>query len=255
MFNRKAKTPLPETATTEAAQDTVKPGLAIKLSEDVKDALARVEETIGQQRRIDEVLNRARTELAAFESEREAAVARLSAIESEAALAAVEPDKTARRLVTSLRDQIEFATAKRSGLEGRISMANDAVVAAKHELAVCWKRWQRDIASEFLASIYAGAIEEFLTVVNQATALGMALDVAANNRLLAIARNTVLSDPSSPLQNPANPARRRWHSDAEARVLHESVLEIRRMVQPHLGSEFADTPAVMEEVADEQQPA
>jgi len=178
-------------------------------------------------------------------------MARLSASESEAALATTEPDKAVRRVVTSLRDQIEFATARVSGLEGRTSIANDGVASAKRDLSVCWTRCQRDIATAFFATIYTTAIEEFMAVVNQATALGMAVDASANSRLLGIARNTVLSDPSSPLQNPANPARRLWHSDAEARMLHESVLEIRRLVQPHLGSEFGDAPAATEEVADD----
>jgi len=59
MFNRKVKTPLPEMVSTEVARDVGKPGLVIELSQDVKDALARLEEAIGQQRRIDEALCRA----------------------------------------------------------------------------------------------------------------------------------------------------------------------------------------------------
>ena len=73
------------------------------------------------------------------------------------ALADVESDKTARKQVTSLPDQIAFATAKVSGLEGLMSIGNDGVVGAKHDLRSAGNAGSPGAADPSSAPAEAGA--------------------------------------------------------------------------------------------------
>jgi hypothetical protein len=71
-----------------------------------------------------------------------------------------------------------------------------------------------------------------------ATALG-------HNRLNAIARHTVLCDPSDPERNPANPRRSGWQTDPVSGPLYQHLREIAATVRPYLEG-FEDAPTLAE---------
>ena len=111
------------------------------------EAASRAQKELEQ---IDAAITATDTELATAKGGMDAARAALGAAEAEATLHGGGTDKPARRALLTARDEHEFLTARFEGLQARRKTALDALVQARHRVAVSYRTWQRQEVEQFV---------------------------------------------------------------------------------------------------------
>jgi hypothetical protein len=200
------------------------------------EAASRAQKELEQ---IDGAITTTNTELATAKAGMDAARAALGAAEAESTLHGGGADKPARRALLMARDEHDFLTARFEGLQARRKTAVDALVLARHRVAVSYRTWQLEQVEQFINAVYQPAMERFVSVVRMAAGVGSALD---SNMLTAIGHDTVLRNPADWERNPASARRTGWQSDP----LYLRLSELVALVRPHLSEEVAD-PAAQED--------
>ena len=238
LFTKQTSTLKP---TGKLAETHNAPPPLVELSPELLEAMARVERATAEQRRIEAALSTAKAELSALDGERALASANLSTVESEAALAGVNPSKGPRDKILALRDQLTFASAKVTGLEGRLQIAIEASNSSKRDLTESWISYQRSLTSEFLEK-YTDAVGVFIRVLDHGRALALALEGPINKPIFALGLNTVVNKPYSS-RNEADGRISGWKDNPQAHEIHDRVLAMGEQIRRHLnGAAWAPVP-------------
>jgi chromosome segregation ATPase len=218
------------------------PAWSPELNPELRDALATAERAAADTARIEAAIAATRDQLTAAGAELERTRTALAATEAESALAGSAADRQARKSLIAARDEADFLAARLTGLEARHQTAASTLLEARRNVAIAWRNWQRAQAADYLDRIYIPALEQFVAAIRGVTAAASAL---GHNRLNAIARHTVLCDPSDPERNPANPRRSNWQTDPVSGPLYQHLSEIAATVRPYLEG-FEDAPTLAE---------
>lgn len=156
--------------------------------------------------------------------------ARLTVVESGAALNGDDVDRGARKAHAAARDAVEFAEARVTGLEVRMIQSAAAIGEAKRVLASEWTTWKNEQA-EAVVSRFEQAMNGFvreLKVVKAASAV-----LGHSGRLDSILRGIALPDPRRPFMDYASPARLKdWPDLPAASDVNNRLADVAARVLP-----------------------
>ncbi len=149
---------------------------AIQQSEQLRAAAAELS------RRQEELLNIVNALAGAEATEREAAqlhdanVEALAKAEAQGAMAGGKTTPAAeRKAFTTSRDSLDFAAARRKGLDGLRRPAELALSQAENSYALAERNWARTVVNEFIDKIYIPRAMEFLSMINAGIAIACSI--------------------------------------------------------------------------------
>ncbi len=209
-------------------------------------AIQSTARAVQEQAKVEQALAAARGSVLHAERDLQQAQERLSVAEAGAAVGDADVDRGARKRLVSCRDELDFCRARLAGLEDRLKTVAATTNEERRKLATEFRNWQRDQAERVMEQFYKPALATLLDAMRVLTAAGAALSV---NRLVAVARQSVVPDPADPSRDLSNPKRLAWRDDPTAKALYGRLLALRAEVEPLLG-EYGDKPVVVEEGTD-----
>jgi hypothetical protein len=211
----------------------------IAISPSLQAAVERVEMLVAAHQQIEAAFSTAKIGQEAAQRELHGSTDRLATVESATALNGGDVDRGARKAHVAARDAVEFARARVTGLESRLSRSVAALIEGKRALAGEWRNWSVQQA-DLLRSRYDRAAQVFLDEV--ATIMAGATVLGSNaGRLNSITRNIHIPHAVDPWRNSANPGHLKDRNIAEASELAQRLRAVGASVMP-LIRDIADAP-------------
>jgi hypothetical protein len=202
----------------------------IAISPSLQAAVERVETLVAAHQQIEAAFATAEVGQEAAQRELRESTDRLATVESATALSGSDVDRGARKAHVAARDAVEFAQARVTGLEARLSQSAAAVADAKRLLAGKWTAWKNEQAEVALAR-FEQAISRFVREVK--VVKGAATVLGHTGRLDSILRGLALPDPRKPYMDHATPARLKdWPDLPEARDVNTRLADVVARVMP-----------------------
>ena len=148
-------------------------------------------------------------------------------------------DSGGRKAHLAARDAVEFAQARVTGLESRLTQSAAALNEAKRVLAGEWTAWKTHQAEAVLER-YEQAIDLFIREMKVVKAAAAVLGHAG--RLDSVLRGLALPDPRRPFMDRATPARLKdWPELPAARDVNNRLADVAARVVPLIG-DLAEAP-------------
>jgi hypothetical protein len=113
----------------------------IAISPSLQAAVEHVEALVAAHQQIEAAFTTAKVDQEAAQRELHESTDRLATVESATALNGGDVDRGARKAHVAARDAVEFARARVTGLEARLSQSASAVAEAKRVLMSEWTAW------------------------------------------------------------------------------------------------------------------